>query len=104
MKYLSVILISLGIATCTVMSGQSVSLTNKNKEVPVGGEEQSKADAEDTMHFVYWMIGIGMLTFALFMSARMGIYQEVIYAKYGKHSKEALFYCVSEIMELADFF
>jgi UDP-xylose/UDP-N-acetylglucosamine transporter B4 len=106
MKYLSVILISLGIATCTVMSGLSVSSTNKNNEakVLVGGEEQSKDDAiaEDTMHFVYWMIGIGMLTFALFMSARMGIYQEVIYAKYGKHSKEALFYCVSEIMELVD--
>jgi UDP-xylose/UDP-N-acetylglucosamine transporter B4 len=26
------------------------------------------------------------------MSARMGIYQEVIYGKYGKHPKEALFY------------
>ncbi len=35
---------------------------------------------------------IGLLTFALFMSARMGIYQEVIYGKYGKHPKEALFY------------
>merc|ERR1711997_1109374 len=36
--------------------------------------------------------GIFMLTFALFMSARMGIYQEVIYSKYGKHAKEALYY------------
>lgn len=38
------------------------------------------------------MVGIGLLTFALFMSARMGIYQEVIYGKYGKHPKEALYY------------
>ena len=38
-----------------------------------------------------------MLTFALFMSARMGIYQEQVYAKYGKHPKEALFYNVSVI-------
>ena len=38
-----------------------------------------------------------MLTFALFMSARMGIYQEQVYAKYGKHPGEALFYNVSVI-------
>lgn len=39
--------------------------------------------------------GIGMLTFALLMSARMGIFQEILYKQYGKHSKEALFYNVS---------
>lgn len=38
--------------------------------------------------------GIAMLTFALLMSARMGIFQETLYKKYGKHSKEALFYNV----------
>ena len=45
--------------------------------------------------------GICMLTFALFLSARMGIYQEVIYAKYGKHAKEALYY--SHCLPLAGF-
>lgn len=35
-----------------------------------------------------------MLTFALLMSARMGIFQETLYKQYGKHSKEALFYNV----------
>lgn len=35
-----------------------------------------------------------MLTFALLMSARMGIFQEMLYKQYGKHSKEALFYNV----------
>lgn len=39
--------------------------------------------------------GIAMLTFALLMSARMGIFQETLYKQYGKHSKEALFYNVS---------
>lgn len=39
--------------------------------------------------------GIAMLTFALLMSARMGIFQETLYKKYGKHPKEALFYNVS---------
>ncbi|KAL5014820.1 hypothetical protein ScPMuIL_009090 [Solemya velum] len=33
-----------------------------------------------------------MLLFALFMSARMGIFQEQLYGLYGKHPKEALFY------------
>jgi len=39
-------------------------------------------------------VGIALLTFALFMSARMGIYQETVYSKYGKHPSEALFYNV----------
>lgn len=38
-----------------------------------------------------------MLTFALLMSARMGIFQETLYKEYGKHSKEALFYNVSRL-------
>ncbi len=44
------------------------------------------------LHF--FLAGIAMLTFALFMSARMSIYQEQVYAKYGKHPAEALFYNV----------
>nr|CAD7456062.1 unnamed protein product [Timema tahoe] len=38
------------------------------------------------------VVRIVLLTVALFVSARMGIYQEVLYAKYGKHPREALFY------------
>ena len=37
------------------------------------------------------------MTFALFMSARMGIYQETVYVKYGKHPSEALFYNVMKV-------
>ena len=47
---------------------------------------------EDKSKILTFATGIFMLTFALFMSARMGIYQEVIYSKYGKHAKEALYY------------
>lgn len=47
------------------------------------------------IHVVRIHSGIAMLTFALLMSARMGIFQETLYKKYGKHSKEALFYNVS---------
>ena len=39
-------------------------------------------------------IGIGMLIFALIVSALMGICQEALYEKYGKHVEEALFYLV----------
>ncbi|XP_071272052.1 UDP-xylose and UDP-N-acetylglucosamine transporter isoform X2 [Salvelinus alpinus] len=51
-----------------------------------GSEEQ------DVYAFLHWLLGIAMLTFALLMSARMGIFQETLYKQYGKHSKEALFY------------
>lgn len=45
-------------------------------------------------------VGIGALTFALLMSARMGIFQETLYKQFGKHSKEALFYNVSNFLNL----
>ncbi len=44
-----------------------------------------------------------MLTFALFASARMGIYQEQVYGKYGKHPGEALFYNVSQAIGTCSF-
>jgi len=43
---------------------------------------------------VFGCVGIAMLSFALFMSALMGIYQETVYARHGKHPSEALFYNV----------
>jgi len=76
-KYLSVIMITVGIATCTIMSAQ-----NNVIKASEGAEMDN-----------FWLtIGICLLTFALFMSARMGIYQEVIYKEHGKHPKEAMFF------------
>uniref|UniRef100_A0A8C2WH78 Solute carrier family 35 member B4 n=1 Tax=Cyclopterus lumpus TaxID=8103 RepID=A0A8C2WH78_CYCLU len=75
-KYLSIALVSAGIFICTIMSAKQV----------VSCKEQN------VYAFMRWLIGIGMLTFALLMSARMGIFQETLYKQYGKHSKEALFY------------
>jgi len=73
-KYMSVLMISLGIAICTIMSANS--------------KTTESVESEN-----FWLgVGICLLTFALFMSARMGIYQEVIYSKYGKHPKEAMFF------------
>ncbi|XP_068595681.1 UDP-xylose and UDP-N-acetylglucosamine transporter [Brachionichthys hirsutus] len=79
-KYLSIALISLGIFICTVMSAKQVDAAS---EVP---------QAQSFSVFVRWLMGIAMLTFALLLSARMGIFQETLYKRFGKHSKEALFY------------
>lgn len=51
--------------------------------------------AEGISSFMTWLLGIGLLTFALFLSARMGIFQECLYSQYGKHPREALYYIVS---------
>lgn len=55
-------------------------------------------DAETSQFsvFFWWVLGIALLTAALFISARMGIYQEVLYKRYGKYPREALYVTVSE--------
>eukprot|EP00092_Neocalanus_flemingeri_P040875 GFUD01044498.1.p1 GENE.GFUD01044498.1~~GFUD01044498.1.p1 ORF type:complete len:337 (-),score=54.72 GFUD01044498.1:334-1344(-) len=84
-KYLSVLMITLGITICTLMSAKSSPKADSSKT-----DSENATQAEEDK---FWLIiGISLLTFALFMSARMGIYQEVIYGKFGKHPKEALFY------------
>ncbi|XP_040401911.1 UDP-xylose and UDP-N-acetylglucosamine transporter isoform X1 [Cygnus olor] len=79
-KYTSIALVSVGIFTCTFMSAKQVA-------------SDSSLNEEDGLHvFLWWLLGIAALTFALLMSARMGIFQETLYKRFGKHSKEALFY------------
>jgi len=88
-KYLSVLMITSGIALCTIVSGKEIkSLQQKNVvQVPT-------TPLDD---FFWWILGISLLTIALFVSARMGIYQEVLYSRYGKNAREALYYTVSLI-------
>lgn len=81
-KYLSVIMITLGIIICTIVSSQDI------KKYGVSDEEQlSYAE-----NLFWWCLGITLLTVALFISARMGIYQEVLYKTHGKFPYEALYY------------
>lgn len=47
-----------------------------------------------------FIVGIILLTLALFVSARMGIYQEVLYKKHGKYAHEALYITVRNLSEL----
>ncbi|XP_050537905.1 UDP-xylose and UDP-N-acetylglucosamine transporter [Daktulosphaira vitifoliae] len=82
-KYISVIMITIGISVCTIVSSQDV------KKTVIRGVEQNTSEFED---FFWWCLGITCLTVALFISARMGIYQETLYKKHGKHPQEALFY------------
>jgi UDP-xylose/UDP-N-acetylglucosamine transporter B4 len=64
------------------VSGSNVESTQVNQTEP-----------EDPVHvFFWWTMGITLLTVALFISARMGLYQEVLYKRYGKHPDEALYY------------
>lgn len=72
-KYLSVMLITIGIIMCTIMSASNV--------------KESKSGDIFTM-----AKGIFLLVFALALSALMGLWQESIYKKHGKHPREALFY------------
>ncbi|XP_015515413.1 UDP-xylose and UDP-N-acetylglucosamine transporter [Neodiprion pinetum] len=83
-KYLSVFMISSGIFLCTLISGKEV----KSTQI-VRPDSLPTTPWDD---FFWWILGITLLTVALFISARMGIYQEVLYVRYGKHAKEALFY------------
>ncbi|KAK1335125.1 hypothetical protein QTO34_004705 [Cnephaeus nilssonii] len=92
-KYASIALVSVGIFICTYMSAKQVT------------SQSSLSENEGFQAFTWWLLGkyanynndnclcsIGALTFALLMSARMGIFQETLYKQFGKHSKEALFY------------
>ncbi|XP_075064644.1 nucleotide sugar transporter SLC35B4 isoform X2 [Mixophyes fleayi] len=79
-KYLSIILVSMGIFICTLMSAKQMTTHSTSSE-----DEGFEA-------FLWWLLGIAALTLALLLSARMGIFQETLYKQYGKHSKEALFY------------
>lgn len=79
-KYLAVFMITVGILVCTVASVQN------------SGKGGSAAKSEKGSSFSTKAFGIGLLTFALLLSARMGIYQETLYARYGKHPRESLFY------------
>lgn len=92
-KYLSVIMITIGIVLCTIVSGSSVEKIKATEAAAV--ELDAKNEALGFSVLFWWSLGITLLTVALFLSARMGIYQEVLYKRYGKLPDEALFYTVS---------
>lgn len=91
-KYVSVLMITLGIILCTIVSGSKVEKITPTEAS--AAELDAKNEALGFSAFFWWSLGITLLTVALFLSARMGIYQETLYKRYGKHPDEALFYTV----------
>ncbi|GFG40716.1 hypothetical protein Cfor_03400 [Coptotermes formosanus] len=97
-KYLSVFMITLGISICTIISGKDVKATTPlNQVVPEQSEMEGVPNFSFNVCFSLVFPGILLLTVALFVSARMGIYQEVLYGRYGKHPRESLYYTVCTV-------
>ncbi|CAH1970036.1 unnamed protein product [Acanthoscelides obtectus] len=88
-KYISVLLITIGIIICTLYSTKESKRKCIDCDIVVGKDEGISASKD---YFFWWIIGIILLTTALFLSARMGIFQEELYKKRGKHPQEALYY------------
>jgi UDP-xylose/UDP-N-acetylglucosamine transporter B4 len=81
-EYVSIVLITVGICMCTLASSKSDSFSSSS----------ISSSAQDFVDFVWWIIGLTMLTLALLLSACMGIEQEKLYKCHGKYPGEALFY------------
>ena len=81
-KHLSVAFISIGIVIVTLESGR---------------------EFDNQATFADWCIGILMLLTSLILSSLMGVHQERVYAKWGKHYQEALFFTVSVLTLLERF-
>ncbi|XP_059490226.1 UDP-xylose and UDP-N-acetylglucosamine transporter-like isoform X2 [Neocloeon triangulifer] len=90
-KIASVITITIGIAIFSVQSGSILKSEVHNE----GDNKEVKSDYRIygmDLEYMKWLFGVSLLLVALFLSARMGIYQEVLFKTYGRHSSEALFY------------
>lgn len=74
-KYIAVVIITIGITVATIASAHQIGSTD--------------GDGQETLQLT---IGVIILIAALFSSARMGIYQEMLYKECGKHPREAMFY------------
>lgn len=84
-EYISIVMISVGIFICTLASAND---KTKKTETEASGATNEQGFSE----IFWWIIGIVMLTLALVLSACMGLVQEKLYKKHGKHPDEALYY------------
>ncbi|CAG2113885.1 unnamed protein product [Medioppia subpectinata] len=75
-KYISVLIITIGIIICTLASVR----------------DTDKSHSNETISSFDWTFGILLLLFSLFVSANTGIFQEKLFQQFGKHPREALFY------------
>lgn len=87
-KYVSVLMVSVGIAICTIESGRHVKCCDE----PRNENGNFFSLIEPLSEWGRWITGVAMMTCSLFLGARMGVFQEQIYQKYGTYPKEALYY------------
>ncbi|ORX79605.1 UAA transporter [Anaeromyces robustus] len=73
-QVLDVILVTLGITIATLTSAHE------------------KITKSEHSTFIQWVIGIVILILALTIGSVLGVYQEIVYRKYGRVWKESLFY------------
>ena len=73
-KYISVGLVTIGVLVSTAETA-----TIKTQNNPTGD-------------ITTWLTGISLLAYGLFGSATMGVFQEKLFGRFGKHPGEALFY------------
>ena len=85
-KYLSVIMVTIGVSIATIVSANMIQTEQKG--------------AEDT-RFSVWLFGILMLIFALISSSMLGLVQERFVTKFGKHPQEAMY--MSHLLPLPSF-
>ncbi|KAJ1556543.1 hypothetical protein HK096_000275, partial [Nowakowskiella sp. JEL0078] len=78
-KLASVFLVTVGVIMSTLASSPKKSIT-------------SESVSDENADFLSWIIGLAILTVALVLSAFLGLYQQKIYERYGKHWKEGLFF------------
>lgn len=95
-KYLSVVMITVGIMICTVVSRKdSVKLAQA-----IRGDISSD-DSQDASDYFTMLIGVMLLSIGLLVSSLLGIYQESLVTTYGKHPRESVYY--SHLLPLPGF-
>ncbi|XP_065912127.1 UDP-xylose and UDP-N-acetylglucosamine transporter-like [Dysidea avara] len=91
-KVMAVFMITVGISVSTIASAHQLQSQSSNGTQTSQDAEGTTSDEKQHEELIRLMIGIAMLLFAMFMSARLGIFQETLYSTYGKHPREAMFY------------
>lgn len=84
-KYLSIIMVTMGISLATMASAEMVGHTSQTFN-------QSTSGSQTNPDYYTWSFGIVLLTFALVLSACLGVVQEQFSAKFGKHPDEATYF------------
>ncbi|XP_055338330.1 nucleotide sugar transporter SLC35B4-like [Paramacrobiotus metropolitanus] len=94
-KWVSIFLVSGGIILCTLASADDALKKHENREMDVD-EISSTAVEKDSRSerggFVSLCIGVGLVSFSVFVAAGLGLFQEILFKRYGRHSQEGVFY------------